>query len=116
VIGNLATLQPIFSPMLWNSITTGKRADKHGILGLVEPDPHSGWVRPVSSTPRKVKAVIEQFVALGYIEAPTENQSRAVALAPAQMATVLEAPLDRDAMLAQIDPKLHRQRDERANT
>ncbi|MEY2440066.1 MAG: hypothetical protein QOI34_1451, partial [Verrucomicrobiota bacterium] len=25
VIGNLATLQPILSPMLWNSIATGKR-------------------------------------------------------------------------------------------
>ena len=27
------------SPMLWNSIATGKRADKHGILGFVEPTP-----------------------------------------------------------------------------
>ncbi len=57
VIGNLATLQPILSPLLWNSISTGKRADKHGILGFAEPDPHSGWIRPVSSTTRKVKAV-----------------------------------------------------------
>ncbi|MGH9356724.1 MAG: hypothetical protein ACRD10_11395, partial [Terriglobia bacterium] len=26
VMGNLATLRPILSPMLWNSIATGKRA------------------------------------------------------------------------------------------
>jgi predicted AlkP superfamily phosphohydrolase/phosphomutase len=29
VMGNLATLQPILSPMLWNSVATGKFADKH---------------------------------------------------------------------------------------
>ena len=39
VMGNIATLRPILSPMLWNSIASGKRADKHGILGFMEPDP-----------------------------------------------------------------------------
>jgi predicted AlkP superfamily phosphohydrolase/phosphomutase/tetratricopeptide (TPR) repeat protein len=57
VIGNLATLNPILSPMLWNSIATGKRPDKHGILGFMEPDTQTGGVRPVSSTSRKVKAI-----------------------------------------------------------
>jgi predicted AlkP superfamily phosphohydrolase/phosphomutase/tetratricopeptide (TPR) repeat protein len=57
VIGNLATLQPILSPMLWTSIATGMRADKHGILGFTEPDPTTGAVRPTSSSTRKVKAV-----------------------------------------------------------
>lgn len=57
VIGNLATLRPILSPMLWNSIATGKRADKHGIHGFMEPDPQNGGVRPVTSTSRKVKAI-----------------------------------------------------------
>jgi predicted AlkP superfamily phosphohydrolase/phosphomutase/tetratricopeptide (TPR) repeat protein len=57
VMGNLATLRPILSPMLWNSIATGKRPDKHGILGFIEPDPDSGKLRPVSSTSRKVKAL-----------------------------------------------------------
>ncbi len=57
VMGNLATLRPILSPMLWNSIATGKRADKHGILGFIEPDPDTGSVRPVTSTSRKVKAL-----------------------------------------------------------
>jgi predicted AlkP superfamily phosphohydrolase/phosphomutase len=28
VIGNLATLQPVLSPMLWTSIATGKRDSK----------------------------------------------------------------------------------------
>jgi tetratricopeptide (TPR) repeat protein len=57
VMGNLATLNPILSPMLWNSIATGKTADKHGILGFMEPDPQTGGIRPVSSTSRKVKAI-----------------------------------------------------------
>src|SRR5579863_7511741 len=57
VMGNLATLQPILSPMLWNSIATGKRPDKHGIHGFMEPDTQNGGIRPVSSTSRKVKAI-----------------------------------------------------------
>ncbi len=57
VIGNLATLEPPLSPILWTSIATGKRADKHGILGFTEPDPATGGIRPVTSTSRKVKAI-----------------------------------------------------------
>jgi tetratricopeptide (TPR) repeat protein len=57
VMGNLATLRPILSPMLWNSIATGKRAHKHGIHGFMEPDTQTGGIRPVSSTSRKVKAI-----------------------------------------------------------
>jgi tetratricopeptide (TPR) repeat protein len=55
--GNLATIQPALSPMLWNSIATGKRADKHGICGFVEPCPDRSGIRPVSSTSRKCKAL-----------------------------------------------------------
>jgi predicted AlkP superfamily phosphohydrolase/phosphomutase/Flp pilus assembly protein TadD len=60
VSGNIATLEPVLSPILWTSIATGKRPDKHGILGFLEPDPgaHSvAGARPVSSTSRKCKAV-----------------------------------------------------------
>src|SRR5919204_6931706 len=57
VRGNLATLAPMVSPILWTSIATGKRADKHGILNFVEPDPTGTGIRPVASTSRKVKAV-----------------------------------------------------------
>jgi len=66
VMGNLATLRPILSPMLWNSIATGKRPDKHGIHGFMEPDPHSGGVRPVTSTSRKVKAIWNILTQRGY--------------------------------------------------
>ncbi len=56
-IGNLATLQPVLSPMLWNSVATCKFADKHGIHGFVEPDPIEGGSRPFSSLSRKTKAL-----------------------------------------------------------
>ena len=55
--GNLATLKPVLSPMLWNSIGTGKRAYKHGIHGFTEPMPDGKGVRPSSSTTRKCKAL-----------------------------------------------------------
>jgi tetratricopeptide (TPR) repeat protein len=56
VIGNIATLQPALSPMLWTSIATGKRPYKHGIHGFTEPSPEGG-VRPISVLSRKTKAL-----------------------------------------------------------
>lgn len=55
--GNLATLKPVLSPMLWNSIGTGKRPYKHGIHGFTEPMPDGKGVRPSSSTTRRCKAL-----------------------------------------------------------
>ena len=57
VMGNIATLDPPFSPMLWTTIATGVRPDKHGILGFTEPTPDALGVRPVTSTSRKVKVL-----------------------------------------------------------
>jgi tetratricopeptide (TPR) repeat protein len=57
VCGNMATLQPVLSPMLWTSIATGKRAYKHGIHGFTEPDPLNGGIRPVTNLSRKTKAI-----------------------------------------------------------
>ncbi|MHC4220180.1 MAG: alkaline phosphatase family protein [Planctomycetota bacterium] len=57
VMGNVASLTPMLSPILWTSIATGKHADKHGILGFAEPDPVTGKVRPVAATSRTCKAL-----------------------------------------------------------
>jgi predicted AlkP superfamily phosphohydrolase/phosphomutase/tetratricopeptide (TPR) repeat protein len=54
-MGNLATLEPVLSPMLWSSIATGKRADKHGVFGFIEPKPDGSGVRPVTSTSLKAQ-------------------------------------------------------------
>jgi predicted AlkP superfamily phosphohydrolase/phosphomutase/tetratricopeptide (TPR) repeat protein len=57
IIGNIATLDPPLSPILWTSIATGKRADKHGILGFIEPNPTVGGIRPINVTSRKCLAL-----------------------------------------------------------
>ncbi len=57
VHGNLRTLTPAISPMLWNSIATGKHGDQHGILGFVEPRPDGQGIQPASSHSRKCKAI-----------------------------------------------------------
>ena len=55
--GNIATLYPALSPMLWTSIATGKRAYKHGVHGFAEPLPDGSGVRPISLLSRQTKAV-----------------------------------------------------------
>ena len=57
VMGNLATLYPSLSPMLWTSIATGKRPFKHGIHGFTEPDPQRGGLRPITNLSRKTRTV-----------------------------------------------------------
>ena len=57
VMGDLATLNPPLSPMLWTSISTGKRPFKHGVLGFVEPGPNGEGVRPVGVLSRKTRAL-----------------------------------------------------------
>jgi predicted AlkP superfamily phosphohydrolase/phosphomutase/tetratricopeptide (TPR) repeat protein len=55
--GQIATLHPPLSPMLWTSIATGKRPFKHGIHGFSEPTPDGLGVQPVTNLSRKSKAL-----------------------------------------------------------
>lgn len=57
VMGNLASLSPMLSPLLWTSIATGKTADEHGITGFVEPTPDHGDIRLIRGTSRNVSAL-----------------------------------------------------------
>ncbi|MDO9094484.1 MAG: alkaline phosphatase family protein [Rubrivivax sp.] len=80
-IGNLATLQPVLSPLLWTSIATGKRAYLHGVHGFVEPTPDGTALRPTASSTRQCKALWnilaqsgKRCQALGwYASHPAEN-------------------------------------------
>ena len=56
-MGNMATLFPPLSPMLWTSIATWKRPYKHGIYGFTEPTPDKMSVQPMTSVSRKSKAI-----------------------------------------------------------
>ena len=55
VMGNLATIRPILSPMLWTSIATGKRAYKHGIHGFTEPTADGSGIQPITNLSRHAK-------------------------------------------------------------
>ena len=58
VMAHLASLSPQVSPLLWTSLATGKRADKHGVLGHVEPASiDTAAVAPVDGRMRRSKAL-----------------------------------------------------------
>jgi len=56
-MGNISTLHPPLSPMLWTSIATGKRPFKHGIHGFSEPTPDGRFIQPITNLSRKSKAL-----------------------------------------------------------
>lgn len=56
--GNLTTLDPQLSPMLWTTIATGKHAYHHGVPGFTEVNA-AGQVVPVSAATRRCKTVWE---------------------------------------------------------
>lgn len=57
--GNIKTLDPPLSPILWTSIATGKRAYDHGVLHFLRPDPANQKLMPYRNSDRKVKAIWE---------------------------------------------------------
>ena len=57
VYGNMSTMNPPYSPMLWSTVATGKTPDKHGVLGFVELLPNLKGIRPVTVSSRKAKAI-----------------------------------------------------------
>jgi len=57
VKGNMSTMNPPYSPMLWTSVATGKTPDKHGVLGFIEIETEQQIVRPVTVTQRKTRAI-----------------------------------------------------------
>ncbi len=66
VHGNLSTLTPALSPILWNSIATGKRAYDHGILGFMEVNAEGTDVQPASSASRSTRALWNILTNQGY--------------------------------------------------
>ncbi len=55
--GQISTLHPPISPMLWTSIATGKRPFQHGIHGFAEPAPDARRIQPVTNLSRTCKAL-----------------------------------------------------------
>ncbi|MEK7283804.1 MAG: alkaline phosphatase family protein, partial [Acidobacteriota bacterium] len=59
--GNIKTMTPALSPLLWTSIATGKPPEEHGIIDFLVKDTETGLAVPVSSRWRKVKALWNIF-------------------------------------------------------
>ncbi|SDI38005.1 alkaline phosphatase family protein [Winogradskyella thalassocola] len=61
VYGNMSTMNPPYSPMLWSTVATGKTPDKHGVLGFIEVSPDRKGIRPVTVNSRKSRALWNIF-------------------------------------------------------
>lgn len=61
VYGNMSTMNPPYSPMLWSTVATGKTPDKHGVLGFIELLPNMKGIRPVTASSRKSRALWNIF-------------------------------------------------------
>jgi tetratricopeptide (TPR) repeat protein len=65
VRGDLATLTPMLSPLIWTSMATGVGPDRHGILDFLTNDPATGKAIPVTSALRRAPAFWNVATAAG---------------------------------------------------
>ena len=63
--GELASLRPCLTPMLWTTVATGHTADRHGILGFAEVLPDKSGIVASRSTTRRVPALWNMLAAHG---------------------------------------------------
>lgn len=55
--GELTSITPLLSPLIWTTMATGVGPETHGILDFMEVDPGSGTRVPITGRQRKVPAV-----------------------------------------------------------
>lgn len=53
----LRSIDPMFSPLLWTTVATGKPPSEHGVADFLVRDPATGERRPITSDFRRVKAL-----------------------------------------------------------
>jgi predicted AlkP superfamily phosphohydrolase/phosphomutase/tetratricopeptide (TPR) repeat protein len=63
--GNLKSMQPMLSPLLWTTVATGKPPADHGIIDFLMKDARTGETVPVTSRWRKAKALWNIFSDVG---------------------------------------------------
>jgi tetratricopeptide (TPR) repeat protein len=54
--GDLQSMLPILSPLIWTTMATGKLPEEHGILDFTVRDPKTGTMVPISRLQRRVDA------------------------------------------------------------
>jgi tetratricopeptide (TPR) repeat protein len=55
--GDLMSMEPLVSPMIWTTMATGVEPDVHGIVDFLMKDPATGEDVPITSTMRRVPAL-----------------------------------------------------------
>lgn len=63
--GEMTTIVPMLSPLIWTTMATGVGPDVHGVLDFVERDASTGELVPVTGRYRKVPAIWNIASALG---------------------------------------------------
>ncbi len=63
--GELTSLTPLLSPLIWTTVATGEPPEIHGILDFLEVDAASGARVPVTSRKRRVPALWNMASAAG---------------------------------------------------
>ena len=63
--GEMETMVPMLSPLIWTTMATGVGPDVHGVLDFVEKDPATGEPVPISGRSRQVPAIWNIASALG---------------------------------------------------
>ncbi len=55
-LGETVADKPMFSPILWTTMATGKKVGQHGITGFTQLEPNTGRMLPITSDRRRCKA------------------------------------------------------------
>jgi len=55
--GNMKSMNPMLSPLLWTTVATGRPPEQHGIIDFLVRDAKTGKPVPVSTRGRRVKAL-----------------------------------------------------------
>jgi hypothetical protein len=63
--GEMDSIVPMLSPLIWTTMATGLEADIHGVLDFVEMNPDTGQASPITGRSRKVPAIWNVASALG---------------------------------------------------
>lgn len=63
--GEMDTMVPMLSPLIWTTMATGVGPEDHGVLDFVEKDPVSGQPVPITGRSRRVPAIWNIASALG---------------------------------------------------
>ena len=63
--GDLVSMEPLISPMIWTTIATGVEPPTHGIVDFLMKDAATGEVVPISSSLRRVPALWNMLTRFG---------------------------------------------------